>query len=67
MCFHFVNQYGNSKAVPLMLLAKSPGLGPQGVFWFFAAVTLVGLAYVVFCSRDGALVRLLQLNIAGKD
>lgn len=46
MCFHFINQYGNSKAVPLMLLNPAPGLKPQGTFWFFAAVTLFGLAYV---------------------
>lgn len=46
MCFHFVNQYGNSKAVPLMLLPDSPGLSPKGTFWFFVAVTLLGLGFV---------------------
>lgn len=46
MCFHFVNQYGNSKAVPLMLIDGSPGLSPKGTFWFFAAVTLLGLGVV---------------------
>lgn len=54
MCFHFVNQYGNSKAVPLMLLARAPGLKPQGTFWFFAAVTLVGLAFVWFFVPETA-------------
>ena len=54
MCFHFVNQYGNSKAVPLMLLSKAPGLTPQGTFWFFAAVTLISLAYVWFFVPETA-------------
>ncbi|KAF2460218.1 MFS quinate transporter [Lineolata rhizophorae] len=44
MCFHFVNQYGNSKAVPLMLTMDS--LKPQGTFWFFAVVTLLGLLWM---------------------
>ncbi|KAG9231636.1 putative quinate permease [Amylocarpus encephaloides] len=43
MCFHFVNQYGNSRAVPNMLLEKSHGgLGPAGTFWLFTAITLIG-------------------------
>lgn len=47
MCFHFVNQYGNSRAVPPMLLSKSDGgLGPSGTFWFFSAITLAGGAWV---------------------
>lgn len=46
MTFHFINQYGNSKAVPLMLLNTS--MKPQGTFWFFAIVTLLGLAFVWF-------------------
>lgn len=50
MCFHFVNQYGNSKAVPLMLLS----LKPQGTFWFFAAVTIVGLGWVWFFLPETA-------------
>ncbi|KAJ5156901.1 MFS quinate transporter [Penicillium canariense] len=54
MCFHFINQYGNSKAVPLMLLTQSPGLKPQGTFWFFAAVTLLGLVYVWFFVPETA-------------
>ncbi|KAH6673152.1 MFS quinate transporter [Halenospora varia] len=55
MCFHFVNQYGNSKAVPLMLLEPSEGgLGPKGTFWFFAAVTLLGLAFVWFFIPETA-------------
>lgn len=54
MCFHFVNQYGNSKAVPLMLLTTSPGLSPNGTFWFFSAVTLLGLAFVWFFLPETA-------------
>lgn len=54
MCFHFINQYGNSKAVPLMLLTAAPGLKPQGTFWFFAAVTLLGLVYVYFFVPETA-------------
>ena len=46
MCFHFVNQYGNSRAVPQMLLEPHDGgLGPAGTFWVFAVVTLLGLAF----------------------
>lgn len=40
MVFHFANQYGNSKAVPLMLLA----MDNYGAFFFFAAVLVIGLA-----------------------
>lgn len=43
MCFHFVNQYGNSRAVPNMLLNKSEGgLGPAGTFWLFTIITIIG-------------------------
>jgi Sugar (and other) transporter len=52
MCFHFVNQYGSSKAVPLMLLPGS--LQPSGTFWFFAAVTLLGLAWTWFFLPETA-------------
>ncbi|KAL3426753.1 MFS quinate transporter [Phlyctema vagabunda] len=52
MTFHFVNQYGNSKAVPLMLLETS--MKPQGTFWFFAIVTLLGLAFTWFFLPETA-------------
>lgn len=52
MCFHFVNQYGSSKAVPLMLLTDS--LGPAGTFWFFTAVTLLGLVWMWFFLPETA-------------
>ncbi|KAF2203081.1 MFS quinate transporter-like protein [Delitschia confertaspora ATCC 74209] len=44
MTFHFVNQYGNSKAVPLQFLAMTTG----GTMFFFSAVTALGLAWVWF-------------------
>jgi hypothetical protein len=54
MCFHFVNQYGNSKAVPLMLINGAPGLTPKGTFWLFTAVTLLGLGFVWFFLPETA-------------
>ncbi|KAI0592083.1 Quinate permease [Pyrenophora tritici-repentis] len=44
MTFHFVNQYGNSKAVPLMFISMTHG----GTMMFFSAVTLIGLVWVYF-------------------
>ncbi|CAK3980862.1 related to quinate transport [Lecanosticta acicola] len=44
MTVHFVNQYGNSKAVPEMFLGMTTG----GTMFFFSAVTLVGLAWAWF-------------------
>ncbi|KAH0839235.1 putative quinate permease [Fonsecaea pedrosoi] len=44
MCFHFVNQYGNSRAVPNMLL----DLSPKGTFWFFTAITILGGVWAWF-------------------
>nr|SIP56075.1 putative sugar porter [Yarrowia phangngaensis] len=44
MVFHFVNQYGNSKALPAMRL----GLTNEGTMFFFAAVILIGLAWAWF-------------------
>lgn len=52
MCFHFVNQYGNSKAVPLMLLTDN--MTPQGTFWFFSGVTLLGLGFAWFFVPETA-------------
>lgn len=52
MCIHFVNQYGSSKAVPLMLLPGS--LAPSGTFWFFSAVTWLGLVWVWFFLPETA-------------
>ncbi|KAF1993720.1 MFS quinate transporter-like protein [Amniculicola lignicola CBS 123094] len=44
MTFHFVNQYGNSKAVPLMFIAMTTG----GTMLFFTCVTTLGLIWVWF-------------------
>lgn len=44
MTLHFVNQYGNTKAVPLMFLALTHG----GTMIFFAVVTLIGFFWVIF-------------------
>jgi hypothetical protein len=44
MTFHFVNQYGNSKAVPLMFLGMTYG----GTMLFFSCVTAIGLVWVWF-------------------
>jgi hypothetical protein len=54
MCFHFVNQYGNTKAVPQMLLPGAPGLSPKGTFWFFSVITLLGLGFVWFFLPETA-------------
>ncbi|KAK4500402.1 hypothetical protein PRZ48_008591 [Zasmidium cellare] len=43
MTFHFVNQYGNSKAVPSMFLS----LGNNGTMFFFAAVIILGVAWAL--------------------
>ena len=49
MTIHFANQYGNSRAVPNMLLPdRDGGISPQGTFWCFAAVTFVGGVWVWF-------------------
>ncbi|KAI0551317.1 general substrate transporter [Xylaria curta] len=49
MTLHFANQYGNSRAVPVLLLpTKLGGITPGGTFWFFAAVTILGGIWVWF-------------------
>lgn len=55
MCFHFVNQYGNSRAVPNMIAPTSQGgMSPQGMFWFFTAVTLLGGLWAWFFIPETA-------------
>ncbi|KAF7558420.1 hypothetical protein G7046_g5744 [Stylonectria norvegica] len=47
MTLHFANQYGNARAVPNMLLpVAAGGISPKGTFWCFAAVTMLGGAWV---------------------
>jgi sugar porter (SP) family MFS transporter len=49
MTLHFANQYGNSRAVPVMLLdVAQGGISPKGTFWCFAAVTVLGGFWVWF-------------------
>ncbi|KYK54289.1 MFS quinate transporter [Drechmeria coniospora] len=49
MTLHFANQYGNSRAVPNMLLPLSQGgISPSGTFWCFAVVTILGGFWVWF-------------------
>ncbi|KAL4890640.1 general substrate transporter [Aspergillus ambiguus] len=55
MTLHFVNQYGNSRAVPNMLLSTADGgITPKGTFWFFAAVTIVGGLWVLVTVPETA-------------
>lgn len=63
MCFHFLNQYGNSRAVPQMLLPlSSGGLGPAGTFWLFTAITLLGLVWAWFSIPETAGLSLEQMD-----
>jgi len=48
MTFHFVNQYGNSKAVPLMFLDMTEA----GTMFFFSCITGIGLIWVYFCLPE---------------
>ncbi|KAJ5835349.1 Major facilitator superfamily domain general substrate transporter [Penicillium robsamsonii] len=49
MTLHFANQYGNARAVPNMLLPVAKGgIDPKGTFWCFAAITIIGGAWVWF-------------------
>ncbi|KAJ5101243.1 hypothetical protein NUU61_003465 [Penicillium alfredii] len=55
MTLHFANQYGNSRAVPNMLLPVADGgIDPKGTFWCFAAVTIVGGIWVWFSVPETA-------------
>jgi hypothetical protein len=55
MTLHFVNQYGNSRAVPNMLLPTDQGgITPKGTFWCFAAVTILGGVWVFFSVPETA-------------
>lgn len=55
MTAHFANQYGNSRAVPNMLLPTADGgISPMGTFWCFAVVTLIGGFWVWFFVPETA-------------
>lgn len=49
MSFHFINQYGNTKAVPIMRLPYNQGgITNTGTFWFFSAITVLGGVWMWF-------------------
>ncbi|KAJ5885963.1 uncharacterized protein N7473_008637 [Penicillium subrubescens] len=55
MTLHFANQYGNSRAVPNMLLPVAEGgISPKGTFWLFGAITLIGGIWVWFTIPETA-------------
>lgn len=63
MTLHFANQYGANRAVPLMLLPPGEGgLGPAGAFWFFVALTLIGMAWAWFFIPETSGLGLEQLD-----
>ncbi|KAM3512085.1 hypothetical protein MY11210_004282 [Beauveria gryllotalpidicola] len=48
MTLHFANQYGNTRALPNMLLPlEDGGISPKGTFWCFAAITVIGGLWVL--------------------
>ncbi|KAF7718852.1 MFS-type Sugar/inositol transporter [Penicillium ucsense] len=55
MTLHFANQYGNSRAVPNMLLPVAEGgISPKGTFWCFAVITIIGGLWVWFSIPETA-------------
>jgi len=44
MVFHFANQYGNTKAVPTMLISMTKA----GCFYFFTGILIIGLIWCWF-------------------
>jgi len=50
MCFHFVNQFGNTKAVPTMLLK----MNTYGFFLFCTSVCVIGVTWVWFFVPETA-------------
>ncbi|EHA57869.1 quinate permease [Pyricularia oryzae 70-15] len=55
MTFHFANQYGNARALPNMLLPFGKGgINPNGSFWTFAIITILGGFWVWFFVPETA-------------
>lgn len=48
MVLHFANQYGNSKALPKMMIAMEP----YGAFYLFCGVLVVSLFWAWFCVPE---------------
>lgn len=47
MTLHFVNRYGNSLRGAEYIPSRGAGcISPQGTFWFFEAVTILGGSWV---------------------
>lgn len=58
MCFHFINQYANSKALPSMLLS----MNDWGAMIFFAVVSLAGMIFAWFFIPEAAGLELEQVE-----
>jgi len=55
MTLYFVNQYRNSHAVSNMLLSTAKGgINPNGTFWCFGVVTILGGIWVWFSIPETA-------------
>ena len=57
------HQYGNSRTVPSMLLpASSGGLSPNGMFWLFSVITIIGGVWAWYFIRETAGLSLEQMD-----
>ncbi|KAH6661808.1 general substrate transporter [Plectosphaerella plurivora] len=55
MTLHFLCQYGSSRATPNMLLPVSEGgINPNGTFWCYAAILIVGCIWVIVSVPETA-------------
>ncbi len=55
MALHFINQWGNARVVPTLLLpTHQGGITPAGTFWSFTCVTIIGGAWVWFFVPETA-------------
>ncbi|EKJ72767.1 hypothetical protein NXS19_012871 [Fusarium pseudograminearum] len=55
MTLHFLCQYGSSRATPNMLLPTSKGgINPNGTFWTYAAILVVGGLWVIISVPETA-------------
>lgn len=55
MTLHFLCQYGSTRATPNMLLPTAEGgINPNGTFWCYGAILIVGLIWVVVSVPETA-------------
>jgi len=55
MMFHFLNQFGNARTVPNMMLPTyKGGISAQGTFWFFFIMTVLGGFWVTVMVPETA-------------